>query len=78
MKCFFRRECEDKRMLRLDFYFIFNFFWAYIKEINTFTFGAWLFLLVHIRFTLSVGPTGFVNYLFDESYQGRDLRVLVI
>jgi hypothetical protein len=75
---FLGREFEDKRMVRLDFYFHFQKFWAYLKKISTFTFGAWSFLLVHIWFTLSVGPKGFVNYLFDELYHGRDLRILVL
>jgi uncharacterized membrane protein YhhN len=30
-------------------------------KVSTFTFGAWPFLLVHIRFTPSEGPKGIVN-----------------
>ena len=55
---------KDKRMIKLEFFIYFsfsNFFLAYIKKIITFTFGAWSFLLVHIRFTPSEGPKDFVN-----------------
>jgi hypothetical protein len=55
---------QDKRIIKLDFLFCFfqiYLFGAYIKEMSTFTFGAWSFLLVHIQFTPSEGPKGFVN-----------------
>ena len=32
-----------------------------LKKNSTFTFGAWSFVLAHIRFTPSEGPKGFVN-----------------
>jgi hypothetical protein len=33
--------------------------------------GAWLTLLVHIRFTPSEGPKGFVNLFFKKSDHGK-------
>ena len=36
-------------------------FQTYIKQIITSTFDAWLFLLLHIRFTPSEGPKDFIN-----------------
>ena len=51
---------EDKRMVEFEFFQNFPF-WTYSKKINAFTFGAWSFLVVHIRFTPSERPKGFVN-----------------
>jgi hypothetical protein len=36
---------------KLEFFFQNCPLWIYIKEISTFTFGAWSFLMVQIRFT---------------------------
>ena len=56
---------EDKRMVKLDFFFFQNFlYWTYNNKISLFTFDAWSFLLVHIWFAPSEGPKGFVNYDF--------------
>ena len=42
-------------------------FKTYIKKmIRSFTFGAWSFLLVHIRFTPSERPKNFVNWFFTQ------------
>ena len=49
---------ENRRMIKLVF---FPKKTALFGHINTFTFGAWSFLLVHIPFTPSEGPKGFVN-----------------
>ena len=40
------------------------FFWHILKKISTFTFGAWSFLLVHLWFTPSEEPKGFVKLIF--------------
>jgi hypothetical protein len=37
-----------------------------LKESTHSCFDAWLFLLVHIRFTPSEGPKGFTNWFFEE------------
>jgi hypothetical protein len=52
---------EGKRMVK-PFFFFQNFpFWTYIKKKNIITFCAWSILLVHILFTPSEGPKGFVS-----------------
>ena len=51
-------EDEDKRMVKLEFCFFLSTLpclGIYMYKINTFTFGAWSFLLVHIQFTPSEG-----------------------
>jgi hypothetical protein len=57
---------EDKRMIRLDFLFFFQKcpFEHIFRKINTFTFGTWSFLLIHIRFTPSEGPKDPLFFLF--------------
>ena len=55
---------EDKRMVKLDF------FGHIFKNFSTFTFGAWPFFLVHIWFTPSEGPKGFVNRFIKISDHG--------
>ena len=50
-------------------YYIKNVLFGHIsKKISTFTFGAWSFFLVHIQFTPSVGPIGFVDLFFKKTY----------
>ena len=59
---------EDESMFKLDFIYLFiysqNFpFWAYIFKKSTHLFlGAWSFLLVHMWFTPSEEPQGFVIF----------------
>ena len=58
MNFFGGREDEDKRMVKLEFCFFLSTLpclGIYMYKINTFTFGAWSFLLVHIQFTPSEG-----------------------
>ena len=55
------RQMNPKKKTREWSNFLFYFqkcpFGTYIKKIiNTFTFGAWTFFLVHIQFTLNAGP----------------------
>ena len=40
-------------------------FWACIIKISTFTFWCMVILLVHIWFTLSEGPKGFVKWIME-------------
>ena len=70
VKCFWgkrRWKTRGGQMIKLCLFFQNCHFWAYIKKISTFTFGARLVLLVHIRFTPSEGPKGFVNWFFKKS-----------
>ena len=46
---------EDKRIIKLKIFKI-ALFEHILKKINTFTFGAWSHLLLHIRFTLVKVP----------------------
>ena len=46
------------------------FFGHILKKSAHSLFGAWFFLLVHIWFTPSEGPKGFVNCFFQKSYNG--------
>jgi hypothetical protein len=69
---FFRgREDEDKIMVKHDFFFKMANFWTYIrrKKSTHSLFGPWSFLLIHIRFTPSEGPNGFViGFFFGRSW----------
>ena len=73
MSFFGGREDEDKRRQKngqtLNVFFLPKLpFW----DISTFTFYAWSVLLVHIRFTPSEGPKGFINcFLSKKSDHGR-------
>ena len=64
---FWQREDEDKsmvkRMVKFELFFIPKLsFWAYIYiYINTFTFWCMVIPMVHIQFTPSERPKGFVN-----------------
>ena len=53
---------EDKRMVKLEFLSKLPFLDIYQKKSTRSFFGAWSFLLVHIHFTPSEGPEGFVNF----------------
>ena len=52
---------EDKRIVKLDFFSKLPFLGIYQKRSPHSFFGAWSFLLVHIWFTPSERPKGFVN-----------------
>ena len=70
------REDQDKRRQENDyFYFYFYFkntlFGHTYKQIDTSNIGAWSFLLVHIRFTPSEGPKGFIISSFKKLDHGR-------
>ena len=53
---------KDQRMVKLDFFSFKTILFGHILKMSTRSlFGAWSFLLVHIRFTPSEGPKGFVN-----------------
>ena len=52
---------EDKRMVKLDFFFKISLFGHVFKKSSHSFCGAWSFLLVHIRFTPSEEPKGFAN-----------------
>ena len=53
---------EDKRiMVKLESFSKLSVLGHILKKISTFTFGAWSFLLVHIRFTPDEEPKGFVS-----------------
>ena len=60
---------EDNKIVKLEFLELSNYpLWAYLKKkINTFTFDAWPFMLLHIWFTPSEGPKDFVNRFFKKS-----------
>ena len=58
---------EDKRMIKLEFFSKVSLFGHTLKDSAHPFFGAWSFLLVHIRFTPSGGPKGFVNCTFKKS-----------
>ena len=51
---------EDKRMVKLDFISIFLKTSFFEHMLAHSLFGAWSFLLIHIRFKPSEGPKGFV------------------
>jgi hypothetical protein len=51
---------EDKKMVKLDFFFQ-NYLYGHISKKSTHSlFGAWSFLLVHIWFTPSEGCKIFI------------------
>ena len=60
---------KNKRMVNFEFFFKTFPFWTFIfvKDQHTF-FGAWLFLLVHIRFPPSEGSKGFVNFIYFKKF----------
>ena len=68
---FVGREDEDKRRQRNCQTWIFfskSALFGHILNKSTHSlFGAWSFLLVHIRFTPSEGPKGFVNWSYKKS-----------
>ena len=74
MKTFWEEKMktrENKRIVKLYLFFFQNCpFWTCIEKISTFTFGAWPFLFIHIRFTPSKRPKGFVNWWFTKSDHG--------
>ena len=63
---------EDKRRQNNGWICFFSSFFSFktiifgrmLKKLAHYFFGAWSFLLVHIRFTPSEGPKGFVNWFF--------------
>ena len=63
------KTSEDKRMVILDFFGI-AVSEHILKKISTIIFCAWSFLLVHIWFTPSEGPKGFVNLFFKKLEHG--------
>ena len=60
-----RTQANDQTWLFLFFYFLFFFKIAFLdiyqQYQHIYFLGAWTFLLVHIGFTPSEGPKGFVN-----------------
>ena len=60
------REDEDKRMVKPQKYL----FWHILKDSTHSLYGAWSFILVHIWFTLSEGPKGFVKRFFKKLEHG--------
>ena len=70
-----RSPREDKRMFKFYYYFLFFHkcsFWTYIYKKTTHSqFGAWSFFLVHLWFTPSEGPKGFVDWFFKEIRQEK-------
>ena len=52
---------ENKRMVKLEFFSQTALFGHILRKTAHSLFGAWSFLLVHIQFTPSKGPKGFVN-----------------
>ena len=59
---------QEKTNKLLNSFFSFQNYslWAYIKKLIHLFFGAWSFLLVHIRFPPNDGPTNFVRCCFKE------------
>jgi len=52
---------EDTRMVKFELFFLNYTLWTYIiKKSPQPLLGAWSFLFVHIRFTHSEGPKGYV------------------
>ena len=51
---------EDKRMIKLEYFFKISIFEHILKKLAHLFFGAWSFFLVHIQFTPNEGPKGFV------------------
>ena len=74
MKCFGEEKMktrQNKRMVKLDYLFIYLFKTTYfehiLKKSTHSLLGAWSFLLVHIWFKPSEGPKGFVNFFLNNS-----------
>ena len=74
MKCFGEEKMktrQNKRMVKLDYLFIYLFKTTYfehiLKKSARSLLGAWSFLLVHIWFKPSEGPKGFVNFFLNNS-----------
>ena len=66
-------EVKPKEWSNSFYYFLskMSFLDIYIlKKITHSFFGAWLFLLVHIWFTPSEGPKGFINWFLKKSDHG--------
>ena len=57
---------EDTRMVKLETQNHKPFFGRILEKMNTFTYGTWSFLLIHIWFTPSEGPKGFVNLFLKK------------
>ena len=53
------RPREDKRMVKLNFFLKYHFFYFVLKKSMHSLFSAWSFLLVHVRFTTNEGPKTF-------------------
>ena len=68
------REDEDKRKTRKcsNFFFFFKIvlFWHILEKSSQWLFSAWSFPLIHIWFTPSEGPKGFVNDFVMKSDHG--------
>ena len=55
-------------MVKLDIFLIETAFSGHTSKNSAYPlFGAWAFLVVHIRFTLIEGPKGFVNIFVKKS-----------
>ena len=56
------KTSEDKRMVKLEFFFKTASFGHILKKSAQLFFDAWSLLWVHVRFTLSEGPKNFVIF----------------
>ena len=66
-----RKEKTNKWSNFFSFFFETTIFGHILKNNQHIHFlGAWSFLLVHIQFTPSEGPKGFVNWFFEISGHG--------
>ena len=61
---------ENKRMVKLELFSQTALFGHILRKTAHSLFGAWSFLLVHIQFTPSKEPKGFVNYFLKKSDHG--------
>ena len=67
------KTSQDKKvnwMVQLKLFSIVLLLNIYSKKSTHLLFGAWSFLLVHIWFTPSEGPKGFVNWFFKKLDHG--------
>ena len=58
---------EDKGIAKLELFSKSAPFGHILNKSTQSLFGAWSFLLVHIRFTPSEGPESFVNWSYKKS-----------